>query len=76
MPTSSKCAASISTFTVASETSVAAPPMTPATPMAPEPSVISRSSGSRLRTLPSRVFSVSPGLARRTTMSPESLSRS
>ena len=61
---------------VESVTSVAAPPITPAMPIAPEPSVISRSSTSSARTFPSSVVIFSPATARRTTMSPDSLSRS
>ena len=70
----SKCAASITTSVVDSEISVDAPPITPATPIGPESSVISRSSTSSSRVWSSSVISFSPADARRTTMSP--LSRS
>ena len=74
--TGSKFADSTTIVVVASVTSVAAPPMTPARPMGPESSVMSRSSGSSSRSLPSRVVRVSPARARRTTISPESVSAS
>ena len=45
--------------------------ITPASPMGPESSVMSRSSGSSLRSTSSRVTSVSPALARRTTIGPD-----
>ena len=68
----SKCAASITTSigSVPGRISVDAPPITPARPIGPESSVMSRSSGSRRRSTSSRVVSVSPGCARRTTMRP------
>ena len=74
--TGSKFADSTTIVVVASVTSVAAPPMTPARPMGPESSAMSRSSGSSSRSLPSRVVRVSPARARRTTISPESVSAS
>ena len=52
--------------------SVDAPPITPARPIGPESSVMSRSSGSRRRCTSSSVVSVSPGRARRTTIGPDS----
>ena len=52
--------------------SVPAPPITPASPIGPESSVISRSSGSRVRSTSSSVVSRSPLRARRTTMPPAS----
>ena len=52
--------------------SVLAPPITPASPMGPESSVMSRSSGSRVRSTSSRVVSFSPAVALRTTMGPDS----
>ncbi len=47
--TGSKFAASMSTSRVVASTSVCAPPMTPAMPMGPESSVMSRSSASSVR---------------------------
>jgi hypothetical protein len=69
----SKCAASITTSigSVPGRISVDAPPITPARPIGPESSVMSRSSASRRRCTSSRVVSVSPGCARRTTMGPD-----
>ena len=52
--------------------SVDAPPITPASPMGPDPSVMSRSSGSSVRVTSSRVTSRSPTTARRTTTPPVS----
>ncbi|OUD85028.1 hypothetical protein BC477_11495 [Clavibacter michiganensis subsp. michiganensis] len=74
--TGSKPAASISTRLVPAPISVAAPPMTPASPTGPEPSAMTRSSGCSARSRPSSVTSVSPSAARRTTMPPCSRSRS
>ena len=64
------------TSVVAAEISVDAPPITPASAIGPRSSVITRSSGSRARTAPSRVVSFSPGSARRTPIGPASLARS
>ncbi len=72
----SKCAASMTTSVVsacspsASAISVLAPPMTPARPIGPRSSVMTRSSASSTRTVPSRVVSFSPCVARRTPMAP------
>ena len=74
--TASQCAASMSTRVVVSDISVVSPPMTPPSPMMPESSVTTRSSGDRARSLPSRVVSRSPCWARRTRIGPESLSAS
>ena len=74
--TGSNVAASISTFRVDCVISVVPPPITPARPIGPDSSVISRSSTWRSRTLPSRVCNFSPALARRTVMPPVSVSRS
>ena len=60
----SKIAASMSTFFVSGPISVVPPPMTPARPIGPDSSVISRSSGCSVRTLPSRVSSCSPSASR------------
>ena len=57
-------------------TSVLAPPMTPARPIAPESSAMTRSPGSSARSCPSSVVSRSPGAARRTTIAPDSRARS
>jgi hypothetical protein len=72
----SKCAASITTWVVLPDSSVLCPPITPASPMGPLPSVISRSSVERLRVTSSRVVSCSPSVARRTTIGPVSRSPS
>ncbi len=72
----SKVAASSSTFRVEAEISLVLPPMTPARATGPVPSVITMSLTSNARSIPSRVFMTSPGLARRTTMGPTSLSKS
>ncbi len=66
----SKWAASMTTSVVASEISVDAPPITPARPIGPESSVISRSSASQLRITSSSVVSFSPAAALRTTIGP------
>ena len=77
MTAGSKCAASISTSVRAAAArsptaaiSVDAPPITPASPIGPDWSVISRSSGSSRRVTSSSVVSRSPACARRTTMPP------
>jgi hypothetical protein len=57
-------------------TSVASPPIVPASEIGPEESVIRMSSGSRVRVMWSSVSSVSPGQARRTTIGPVSADRS
>ena len=72
----SKCAASITTWVVVSLSSVVWPPMTPAMPIGPVSSVISRSSADSVRVTSSRVVSFSPSAARRTTIGPDSLSPS
>ena len=72
----SKTAASSITLVVLSVTSVEAPPITPAMPMGPDSSEINRSSWSSNLTLPSRVSSFSPAVARRTVMPPVSLATS
>ncbi len=74
--TGSKVAASTSTERVCVDISVAAPPMTPARPIGPDSSAITRSSGSSVRVCPSSVSSRSPARARRTVMPPWSRSRS
>ena len=56
----SKWAASITTWVVLAESSVVAPPITPARPIGPESSVISRSSADSVRSTPSSVVSRSP----------------
>ncbi len=66
----SKCAASMMTAVVDSRSSVLSPPITPARPIGPVSSVISRSSTSRPRVTESRVTSCSPGAALRTTIGP------
>ncbi len=87
MESASKCAASITTSVVprcspvpGSVTppaiSVLAPPMTPARPMGPRLSVMTRSAASSTRLVPSRVVSFSPGAARRTPIGPSTLVRS
>ncbi len=65
-----QCAASIRTSVVASEISVPAPPITPASEIAPLGSATTRSVVSRVRVTPSRVASFSPGAARRTLIGP------
>ena len=72
----SKCAASITMWVVVDEISVVAPPITPASPIGPVSSVISRSSADSVRVTSSRVVSFSPSVARRTTIGPLSLSPS
>jgi hypothetical protein len=74
--TGSKCAASMTTCVVVAESSVVCPPMTPARPIGPESSVISRSSGDSVRSTSSRVVRVSPSAARRTRIGPCSRSPS
>ena len=66
----SKLAASSRTAVVVSVTSVSSPPMIPANAIAASPSAITRSAGSSLRRLPSRLANSSPGRARRTTIRP------
>jgi hypothetical protein len=63
-------AASMRMFVVVALSSVVWPPMTPARPMTPESSVMTRSSGLSTRFTSSRVVSVSPAAASRTTMPP------
>ncbi len=79
METASKWAASITTSVVPltpssltswSAISVLAPPITPARPIGPRSSVMTRSSACSLRSTPSRVTSFSPSWARRTPMVP------
>ena len=72
----SKCAASITTSRVPADSSLVAPPITPARPIGPVWSVITRSSTSSGRTTSSRVVSFSPSYAWRTTIGPSSVSRS
>ncbi len=83
----SKCAASMTTSVVPetapvsgsvteSAISVLAPPMTPARPIGPLLSVITRSSESSVRLTPSRVVNFSPCSARRTPMAPSRRERS
>ena len=55
---------------VPSLTSVCSPPMTPASAIGPEGSQISRSSEVSLRSTPSKVVIISPGLARLTMICP------
>ncbi len=85
--TESKCAASMTTSVVPvtapvsgsvteSAISVLAPPMTPARPIGPLLSVITRSSASSVRLTPSRVVNFSPCSARRTPMVPSIRERS
>ena len=74
MVIASKCAASITTFRVDDDSSVDAPPITPANPIGPVRSVINRSWGSSGRTTSSNVVSFSPSCAWRTTMGPSSRS--
>ncbi len=76
VPVAEKWAASMTRSVEASEISVSSPPIVPAIEIAPEESVIRMSSGSSLRTTWSRVSSVSPGSALRTTTGPLSLDRS
>ncbi len=73
METGSKWAASMTISVVVepvSSISVCCPPITPASPIGPDSSVITRSAASRVRTTPSRVASFSPGSARRTPIGP------
>ena len=67
---------SITTWLVVPDSSVVCPPITPAIPIGPVSSVISRSSADSVRFTSSRVVSVSPSPARRTTIGPDSLSPS
>ncbi len=76
MPVASKWAASMTTEVVASDSSVLSPPMTPAMPIGPLSSVISRSSVESGRSTSSSVVIDSPCAARRTTIGPDSLSAS
>ncbi len=76
MLTGSNQAASMRMFLVSGVIMVSQPPMTPARPRAFFWSAMTRSSGSRVRSVPSRSFSFSPLRARRTMMPPSSLSRS
>ncbi len=62
----SKLADSRRTLVVVAETSVSAPPMTPASATGPAPSAMTSISGVSLRSTPSSVFSVSPARAGRT----------
>ena len=59
----SHAAASINTLVVVAETSDSSPPMVPARPEALPASATTRSSGTRVRSTPSRVVSFSPGFA-------------
>jgi hypothetical protein len=73
----SKFAASSSTEVVVSVTSVSSPPMIPAKAIAPSASAMTRSAGSSLRRLPSRLSNSSPARARRTMiLPPRSVSKS
>ncbi len=85
--TASKCAASmitsvepvlspVSGSVTASRISVLEPPMTPARPIGPELSQISRSSADSLRLTPSSVVMLSPSCARRTWIGPSTRLRS
>ena len=74
--TPSKFAASIRTEVVLCDTSVLAPPITPAKPIEPEISAITRSSELSLRSCPSNVFRLSPDLALLTVIDPLSLAES
>ena len=74
--TGSQWAASITTVVVASDISVASPPITPPSPITPESSVTTRSSVDSARSAPSSVVSRSPSRARRTTRGPRSRSPS
>ncbi len=79
METGAKCAASMTISVVVapvSSISVVAPPITPASPIGPVLSVITRSSASSVRSVPSRVVSFSPASARRTPIGPSSRLRS
>ena len=69
-------AASRSTFVVPSEISVSSPPMIAASATARSWSAITRSRSSRRRSTPSRVVTLSPSPARRTTMPPRIVSQS
>ena len=60
----SKCALSSSTRRVDALTSVASPPMTPASATARAPSATTRSAGTNSRVAPSSVWSASPGCGR------------
>ncbi len=70
IPSGSKFAASRSTSVVVSTTSLSSPPMIAASATARSPSVIRRSSVSRLRSVPSSVRISSPARARRTRIRP------
>ncbi len=79
--TGSKCAASMITSVVpgpaaTSRISVLAPPITPARPIGPVLSQITRSSAASLRLTPSSVVMVSPSCARRTWIGPSTRFRS
>jgi hypothetical protein len=65
-----KLAASSRTLVVLSDTSLSAPPMTPARATASDASAIASMSGSNRRCTPSSVVSGSPGRARRTMIFP------
>ena len=71
-----KVAASSTMAVVSAETSVVSPPMTPAIPIGPESSVISRSSAVSVRRTPSRVVISSPSVASLTRIGPCSLAAS
>ncbi len=72
----SNVAASSSTSVVSAETSLVAPPITPASATGPRPSAMTTSCSCRARSTPSSVVMRSPRPARRTTMPPLSLARS
>lgn len=87
MVTGSKCAASmmisvepvvtpVSGSVTGSTISVEAPPITPASPIGPELSQISRSSADSFLVVPSSVVRVSPSAARRTWIGPSTRLRS
>ena len=61
---------------VVAESSVFSPPITPAMPIAPFSSVMSRSSVVSARVMPSRVTIFSPSVARRTAIGPASFALS
>ena len=64
----SKLADSSSTLVVPLDTSVSAPPMTPASATGPASSAMTSMSGVSLRSTPSSVLSISPARAGRTVM--------
>ena len=64
-----KLALSKSTIAVSPSISLLAPPMTPATPTGLSVSQMQSMEGESLRSLPSKVWMVSPSLARRTWIS-------